>query len=133
MQASGPTRPEETTRVLLVEDDPITREAMTAVLARGGYDVTAAGSTQEAAEAATQVFPDVLIVDWLLPDGTGLQVAGQVRASCPSAAVILLSGFSCEELRAEACELRPAAILRKPVASEHLIEAVQAATWAVHK
>ena len=100
---------------------------MAQVLARAGHETKGAKNASEAIQTASEFKPDVLIVDWLLPDATGVDVATQVRAACPSAAVVFISGFSVEELKGDSCHLHPAAILHKPFSTEHIIEAVEEA------
>jgi two-component system, OmpR family, response regulator len=114
-------------KVLIAEDEDASREVMTQVLARAGHEAKAARNAGEAIAAARDFSPDVLVVDWLLPDATGLEVASQVKAAHPSVAVIFISGFSTEELKAESCHLHPAAILPKPFSTQHIREAVESA------
>lgn len=60
-------------RILLVEDDMLLRPLMTAVLAKAGYEVTDVGSVRE---ALVQRGPwDLLVLDHVLPNGKGRQVA----------------------------------------------------------
>ncbi len=115
------------TKVLVVEDEAVSRSCLTRMLADPEYEIESAGSVEEAVRRAKAFRPDVLVLDWLLPDGTGLDVAEQVRSWDATARFVFLSGFSCEELRGDARHLQPAAVLAKPVANEHIRQAVHEA------
>jgi PAS domain S-box-containing protein len=67
-------------RVLLVEDDRSTREAMIEVLEMYGANVTGAASLRESRASLDASRPDVLLSDILLPDGDGYAVVRQLRA-----------------------------------------------------
>jgi two-component system, OmpR family, response regulator len=56
-------------RILLVEDEPTTRDAVAFGLTDAGYDVVAVGSGQDALAAILKRPPDLAVVDVRLPDG----------------------------------------------------------------
>lgn len=62
-------------RILLVEDEPTTRELVTYALREAGYVLDAVGSAGAAATCLETVSYDLVIVDWFLPDGNGAEVA----------------------------------------------------------
>ena len=67
--------------VLLVEDDAIVREAVTLVLEREGYAVTAVGDGAEAIELGLAGGHDLMVLDLMLPSVDGLDVCRQMRVS----------------------------------------------------
>ena len=76
-----------TTRVLLVDDQPLFREGL-ASLINAQPDlcvVGAAGSVREAIAAAEDLRPDLVLMDFSLPDGTGLDATRAILASSTSA------------------------------------------------
>jgi DNA-binding NarL/FixJ family response regulator len=79
--------------VLLVEDLAMVREALTDALDRRSdmHVVGAAGSLRELA-AAMDRHPDVALVDYGLPDGTGVDACREIRARWPSTHIVMLSG-----------------------------------------
>lgn len=84
--------------VLCVDDDAHQRMLLRAVLEHFGFRVMTAKSASDALEIA-QWFPfEVALLDYELPDMTGAQLAHEIRAIEPIAAIILLSG--CPHLRA---------------------------------
>jgi CheY-like chemotaxis protein len=80
----GPSLPDLTgVRVLVVDDDPNVRDAVTFVLQHFGATVTPAGSVQEALRALRAVRHHVLLSDLAMPDEDGFALIRQVRAQEP--------------------------------------------------
>jgi DNA-binding NarL/FixJ family response regulator len=80
-------------RIFLVDDHSVVLEALASTLGRQ-HDmvvVGTAGSLREVADIV-QVTPDVAIVDYYLPDGTGADVCRQIKARWPAARIVVLSG-----------------------------------------
>ena len=65
--------------ILLVEDEPVTRTSMAARLTRLGYRVLEAENGRVGLEVARRTRPDLLIVDWLMPEMDGLSFCEAVR------------------------------------------------------
>ncbi len=83
-------------RVLLVEDDADSGEALRRLLGRAGYHVELAASVAEADRlTSTQAF-DVLISDFNLTDGTGPEILAGVARHSPDLIAVALSGSSVE-------------------------------------
>jgi DNA-binding response OmpR family regulator len=78
--------------VLIVEDDRIQCEEMADFLGRSGLAIETAYNGATAIEAATATQPRVALLDFNLPDTTGLQVAEQIRALWPETAILMMSG-----------------------------------------
>lgn len=120
-----PPTPPSLLEVLIVEDDPPTRQALSKVLGHYDYRVTVAGEAGEAIEQVRRrerVGPrfDFVILDLVLPDGTGLDVLKAVRAGSPGTDVIVTSGSIDEAVLVEAQE-HAAALLVKPVDLNELL------------
>jgi DNA-binding response OmpR family regulator len=79
-------------RVLLVEDDPAIRSIISEVCRRGGYDVVEVATGSSALESVRGQEPDLVLLDWVLPDLSGIEVCRELRrrgASCP---IVMLTG-----------------------------------------
>ena len=106
-------------KVLVVEDDAASLKALTRLLILEGYEVLGATNLQEA--AAQLVWqPDFILLDLMLPDGSGLDFLSAVRRHDQSALVAILSGGS-DDLLAQAAKLKPDALFRKPVYIHRLL------------
>src|SRR5881296_1676391 len=68
-------------KILLVEDHAGSRRNLQRLIARRGHDVTAVGSAEDAEAAlATETFP-FLILDWMLPGKSGVDLCRELRAA----------------------------------------------------
>ena len=79
-------------RVLLVDDEPILNEALTAILEENGFVCRSAGDGFEALRLLRQTPPDILISDLRMPNMSGFELLAIVRRRFPQIAVIVLSG-----------------------------------------
>lgn len=67
-------------KILIVEDEQDYANIMTQLLEPQGYKIAVAGTVREALNLLTLFTPDLLIVDWNLPDKTGLDLVRELRA-----------------------------------------------------
>jgi two-component system, OmpR family, phosphate regulon response regulator PhoB len=68
-----------TSRILVVEDEQPIREMIAFGLRRAGFEVTAAPDCRAARAALADQRPDLLLVDWMLPDSTGLELTRSLK------------------------------------------------------
>jgi len=103
-------------RVMVVEDDPLMRWAVTETLTEDGYDVIAAGDGREATELLRRsVRPiDVVMLDYVLPDCSDLSLLEAIRREAPDARVILMTAFGQAEVFRHALELGACSVVLKP-------------------
>ena len=106
-------------RVLIVEDDRVSRECLRRLLALHGFRADAAATLAEA--HAKLGGHGYLLTDLNLPDGLGTSLLRRVRAECPSLKVAVISGSGDDELVAEAAALGPDLLLPKPVDFDRLM------------
>jgi CheY-like chemotaxis protein len=113
-------------RVLVVDDNADTAEALALLLRlRGHADVVAFDGTQALAEAAAHR-PDVAFLDIGLPDLDGYELARRLRADPPQAGarLVALTGYTHDEDRQRAFEAGFDEMLIKPVGPEELTAAL---------
>jgi len=79
-------------RVLIVDDHPLTREALATLLAANDFEVVgqAAGGA-EAVELATELLPGLVVLDLTMPDMSGLEALPLLRDAAPSAEIVVLT------------------------------------------
>jgi two-component system phosphate regulon response regulator PhoB len=65
--------------VLVVEDEPAIQELISITLTRNGHTVRRTANTREAMDSVTESLPDLILLDWMLPDGTGPSFARRMR------------------------------------------------------
>ncbi len=87
-----------TERVLIVDDHPLTRDALAGLLSQHGFDVVGrAGSGQEAIELAGELQPDLVLLDLSMPEMSGLEALPRVRAAAAEAEVVVLTASEDED------------------------------------
>ena len=111
--------------ILVVDDDEGTRETIADILHLAGLSARAVGSAAEAWEACTPAAPLLAVVDYRLPDTTGLELAARLKGADPDLPVIVLTGNASLET-AVAAVGQVDEYLTKPVAAETLLRAVRA-------
>jgi two-component system, NarL family, response regulator DevR len=115
--------------VLIVEDHRVLAEGLQAVLERDGDIrlIGLAGTVAEAARLAAEGHPDVVLMDYHLPDGTGTQAAATIRASQPNVAILMLTADSSEDVLLAAIEAGACGLFLKSQAADDVVRAVRQA------
>lgn len=109
-------------RVLVVDDHPVVREGLRALLNRAGFVVVGeAAEAVQALEAAARTRPEVAVVDVALPGISGLELCRRLRRRFPEMKVVLLSMFDEPEWRAEAARAGAWAYVLKDAPAEEFL------------
>src|SRR3546814_1002649 len=66
-------------RILIVDDEPAIREMVAFALRKGEYEPAHAGDAREAQESIANRVPDLILLDWLLPGTSGIELARRCR------------------------------------------------------
>jgi DNA-binding NarL/FixJ family response regulator len=116
-------------RVLLVDDHQMVSQSLRMILEQEPdiEVVAAAGSVADAIAAAGAHRPDVILMDYYLPDGDGLTAAAQITAKDPSIKIILLTGSDDPHTLGRAVEAGCLGYLDKVGSLEDLAPALRAA------
>ena len=91
MPSPNGTRNESAGRVLVVDDESSITDLLSTALRYMGYEVTTARTGMSALEAASRTPPDVVVLDVMLPDGSGIDLCGSLRAQGCAVPVLLLT------------------------------------------
>lgn len=113
--------------ILVADDDRDTRELYRACFDMSGFVTAEASSGEEAITTAERLLPDVLLTDLILPDIDGFTVARRLKGQQVTAwiQVILLTGFSPEDLQRQAAEAGVARALLKPCLPDMMLREVR--------
>lgn len=117
-------------RVLIVDDDVATLEVLAQVLGRDGYECLLAEDGRTAMELFNAHEITVALIDFDLPDLTGVQLLREIKWRCPSVPVILMTGSPSQRLMFEASEAGAYTFLTKPIDLTGLRRLVQKASAA---
>lgn len=113
-------------RVLVVDDDPELREFLLGELAAEGYSGEAAASGQAALLALRQQEWDLVLLDWGLPDFSGVEVCERLRAGGSTTPVLMLTAHDDVPERVRALDAGADDYLTKPFSIAELLARVRA-------
>src|SRR5687767_5285758 len=110
-------------RVLVVDDHPLTRGALSALLEQHQFAVVGeAGDGEEAIEKARALLPDLVLLDLSMPGLSGLDALPSLRAAAPDAEVVVLTASGTEENLLGAIRAGAAGYLLKSEPPERIVE-----------
>jgi two-component system, OmpR family, KDP operon response regulator KdpE len=113
-------------RVLVVDDEPQILRALQMKLRAAGYAVDTATTAQEALMKAGMRPPEAIVLDLLLPDGSGTDVCRELR-SWSSAPILVLSAVGEEKEKIEALDAGADDYVTKPFSGDELLARLRAA------
>jgi DNA-binding NarL/FixJ family response regulator len=112
-------------RAVLVDDHPVAREGLKAILAAAGVEVVGEAADGRAAfRLIREALPEVAVVDVALPGLSGIELCRRIRRRLPRVRVVLISMFDDGAWRAEAAAAGAAAYLLKGDPPERIVDAV---------
>lgn len=112
-------------RILLIEDEPGLAESVRYALEAEGFDVEVAATGTSGLEAARTLQPDLVLLDLMLPEMSGLDVCRQIR-SLSDVPIVMLTAKDSEADKVTGLELGADDYLTKPFSMRELIARVRA-------
>jgi DNA-binding response OmpR family regulator len=112
-------------RILVIDDEPSVHDVARAYLEHEGHDVVAAISGRDGLALARALQPDVVILDWMLPDLGGDEVCAELREES-DVAIVMLTARSTEADRVRGLDLGADDYLVKPFSPRELTARVRA-------
>ncbi len=115
-------------RILVVEDEPAIQELLRLTLAPAGFEVEVAPSAEAALGALQRALPEAILIDWMLPAMSGLQLARQLRAGQRTRGLpmIMLTASGDEGDRVAGLEAGADDYVTKPFSPRELVARVRA-------
>jgi len=110
--------------ILVIDDEEAIRLFLDATLEDEGYDVVAAGTGQEALDALTRTVPDLVILDLMLPDMSGIEVLGAIKQKLPHLPVVMVTAYSETDSAVQAMKLDAFDYVSKPIQLDRLLSVV---------
>ncbi|HYX91029.1 MAG TPA: response regulator [Myxococcaceae bacterium] len=118
--------------VLVVEDDPSNREALTEILQMWGYEVLPVVSAEEAEYAVRRRRPDAALIDVYLPGRSGASLMVKLRDLFPEVVLIGMSGLSDAAMARTLKGVGADLFIGKPIRLEELANALQSPHTSWH-
>ena len=113
-------------KILVVDDEPSIVDAVATALRYEDYDVVEAGTGRDALAAVTRFDPDLIVLDWMLPDIEGIEVGRRLRAQGHKTAVLFLTAKDATENKVEALRAGGDDYVTKPFSLAEIVARVQA-------
>jgi len=113
--------------LLIVDDEMETLRTLDDIFEDRGYVVTLAEDGYKAIEFAKKKFFDIILMDVKMPGINGLETFREIKRICPSSVVIMMTGYSVEELLRQAIEEGAYAVLYKPFDVKKLLQTIEGA------
>ena len=117
--------PERPARILVADDEELMRRLLSSTLAKHHYEVVLAANGNEALNQAIAQCPDLVILDLLLPDMSGMEVCRKLRSWRP-VPILVVSGRDEEHTKIAALDLGADDYITKPFATGELLARVRA-------
>ncbi len=106
-------------RILLVDDNALTRYTIKSLLDKLGHEVVAeAEDGAGAVKFFTEMKPDLVFLDLILPGRSGVEILEDLRAVDPAAKVVIVTAVEQDEIDRRLSKTGVSAILRKPFSYE---------------
>lgn len=112
-------------RILVVDDDRGMRVTLEGIIEDEGYDVVGVADGYLAIEAARGGFFDLIFMDMKMPGINGVEAYREIKKASPSSVVVMMTGFSVEDLVKEALQEGVYGVLYKPFSMEQIIDIIQ--------
>jgi two-component system response regulator AtoC len=117
--------------ILIVDDEAKARGSMGRLLSAEGYEILEAENLAGAVKTLNDHLPDILLLDFNLPDGHGLDLLRKLSTTKPRPQVVVVTGTASIPTAVEALQLGAADLLEKPVDLARLKGVVKRATEIV--
>jgi two-component system phosphate regulon response regulator PhoB len=114
--------------VLVVEDEPSIQELIAVGLTRSGHTVKRAANAEEAYESVAEIVPDVILLDWMLPDASGPSITRKLRSDARTREVpiIMLTARAGDDDKVEGLASGADDYVTKPFSPRELEARIQA-------
>ncbi|MDG2365869.1 MAG: phosphate regulon transcriptional regulator PhoB [Methylococcaceae bacterium] len=115
-------------KILVVEDEESIRQMLLIVLENAGFDVQCTQDVREARESIAESMPDLILLDWMLPDISGVDWCRQLKRdlSLKELPVILLTARGSEEDKVRGLEVGADDYMTKPFSPREMVARIKA-------
>jgi two-component system phosphate regulon response regulator PhoB len=115
-------------QILVVEDEAPIRDMITFVLEQNGFNVIEAQDYQQALEKINEPYPDLILLDWMLPGGSGVKLAKTLKQNeyTRTIPIIMLTARADEDDKVKGFEVGVDDYVTKPFSPKELIARIKA-------
>ena len=114
-------------RLLIADDHPVVRQGLaTLLIPRNGVEVIGeAENGRQAIDLARELQPDVILMDVVMPDMTGIEATAEIKVENPDARILILTSFSTEDKLVSAIKAGALGYLLKDAQPDDLFHAIR--------
>ncbi len=114
-------------KILIIEDEIAIQELLTVNLQLHGYSAYCADNGQQALDHINNILPDLILLDWMLPDTSGIRLAKQIRSSARTQDIplIMLTARGAEQDKIDGLEAGADDYITKPFSPRELIARIK--------
>ncbi|MDP4535450.1 phosphate regulon transcriptional regulator PhoB [Alkalimonas collagenimarina] len=115
-------------RVLVVEDEAPIRDMLCFVLEQNGYQTSTAEDVEQALALLIEPYPDLVLLDWMLPGGSGIQIAKKMKQHelTRQIPIIMITARGEEEDKVKGLEVGADDYVTKPFSPKELMARIKA-------
>jgi two-component system OmpR family response regulator len=113
-------------RILVVDDEPSIVDAVATALRYEGYEVEEAATGRDALEAVIRDEPNLVVLDWMLPDIEGIEVGRRLRERGFKTAILFLTAKDATENKVDALRVGGDDYVTKPFSLAEIVARIQA-------
>jgi two-component system, OmpR family, response regulator len=123
---NGTANPAAGSKILVVDDEPAIVDAVATALRYEGFEVAEAANGRDALSQTMELDPDLIVLDWMLPDIDGLEVGRRLRERGFKTAILFLTARGGVESKVEALRAGGDDYVTKPFSLAEIVARVQA-------
>ncbi len=113
--------------ILVIDDEEAIRLFLSATLSDEGYEVVTAATGGEGLAVAKDRAPDLVLLDLMLPDMSGIQVLGGLKSALPHICVVMITAYRETDTAVQAMKLDAFDYVNKPINLDRLMKVVKQA------
>ena len=114
-------------KILIVDDEPLNLELLERELRPHDYTVESARNGEEALKKVDSFLPDLILLDYMMPDMSGLEVLKELRHRGHGLPVVMITAYGTTERVVEAMKEGAYDLVTKPFDSDHLLIVIKKA------
>ena len=112
-------------KILIVEDDVVFCKLLTRFLSKNGFEVMDAQNGKDAFELMELNQFNLAVLDYRLPDMTGIEILSKLKEKHPNSKVILITRYGDQEVASKAIAAGTDAFISKPINPDELLEVIR--------
>ena len=116
---------DETTRILIIDDDENIRKVLATILEEEGYEVESVDTAKKAIEKTRRKFYNIALIDIRLPDMEGIELLTRMKDTTPKIRKIIITGYPTLQNAVEAVNRGADAYIMKPFDMEKVLKEIK--------